>query len=150
VYGVGFLVGGAPRFVVLAVTGALVPVLGVVLVAEVFSGLVNPVIGATTYERIPERLRTRVLGMARASAWVGVPIGPLVGGYAVEVAGLRPALLAFAGLYLATTLAPFVFPAWRGMRRPGENTRTVTGEPAGTPPPPAGPCVTAGTAPRTS
>ncbi|GIH14766.1 MFS transporter [Rugosimonospora africana] len=117
-YSVGYLVGGAPRFLVLVVAGTLAPVIGVTLVAEVFAGSLNPVIGATSYERIPEELRARVLGVVRASAWVGIPFGALVGGYVIEAVGTRMALLAFGVAYLLTTLAPFVFPSWRQLRRP--------------------------------
>lgn len=117
-YSVGFLAGGAPRFLVLVVAGTLAPVIGVTVVAEVFAGSLNSVIGATSYERIPEELRARVLGVVRASAWIGIPFGALVGGYAIEAVGTRVALLAFGVVYLLTTLAPFVFPAWREMRRP--------------------------------
>jgi MFS family permease len=117
-YTVGYLIGGAPRFVVLALAGTLSPVLGVTLVSEVFAGSLNSVIGATSYERIPEELRARVLGVIRASAWVGIPFGALFGGYAVEAVGARAALLAFGAVYLLTTLAPMVFPAWRQLRRP--------------------------------
>jgi MFS family permease len=117
-YTVGYMVGGAPRFLILTVTGLLSPVLAVYLVAEVFAGSLNPVIGATTYERIPDELRARVLGAIRASAWVGVPFGALLGGYAVEALSLHGALLAFGVAYLLTTLAPTVFPTWRQLRRP--------------------------------
>jgi predicted MFS family arabinose efflux permease len=117
-YTVGYLLGGAPRFLVLAATGLLAPVLAVTAVSEAFAGSLNPVIGATAYERIPEALRARVLGAVRASAWVGIPFGALFGGYAVEALGLRGALLAFGLVYLLTTLAPMVFPAWRQLRRP--------------------------------
>jgi hypothetical protein len=54
----------------------------------------------------------------RASAWVGIPFGALLGGAAVEVFGLRAAVLVFGAAYFVTTLAPFVFPAWRQMKRP--------------------------------
>jgi MFS family permease len=117
-YTTGFLVGGAPRFFVLAATGLLAPVLGVHLVSEVFAGSLNAVIGATSYERVPEELRARVLGTVRATAWVGIPFGALFAGYTVEALGLRGALLAFGAAYLLTTLAPLVFPSWRQMRRP--------------------------------
>jgi MFS family permease len=126
-YGVGFLVGGAPRFVAPALTGTLFPVIGVFLIADIFGGSLNSVIGATSYERIPEHLRARVLGAVRASAWIGIPFGALLGGYATEALGIRPALLIFGGAYLLTTLAPFVFPAWRQMRRP-DPVATATDE----------------------
>ncbi|MGC9670521.1 MFS transporter [Planosporangium sp. 12N6] len=117
-YTVGFILGGAPRFFVLAMTGTLSPVVAVVGVAEVFAGSLNAVIGTTSYERIPEELRARVLGAVRASAWIGTPFGALVGGYAVEALDVHTALLVFGAAYLITTLAPVVFPAWRQMRRP--------------------------------
>jgi MFS family permease len=117
-YTVGYLVGGAPRFLVLALAGSLPPVITVFLVAELFGGSLNAVIGAASYERIPEDLRVRVLGTIRASAWLGIPFGALLGGYAVEALGVRVALLVFGTAYLLTTLAPVVFPAWRQLRRP--------------------------------
>lgn len=124
-YSVGYLAGGAPRFLALALLGTLSPVLVVVLVSEVFAGSLNSVIGATSFERIPEHLRARVLGTARASAWIGIPFGALVGGYTVQIVGVRAALLGFGAVYLLTTLAPFVFPVWRQMRRPVPATVTV-------------------------
>jgi MFS family permease len=118
VYSWSFLIGGAPRLAVIALTTALAPVVGVVLITEMFAGSLNPAIGATQYERIPEHLRARVLGLIRASAWAGIPFGALLGGYLVQTIGLRTSVLAFAAVYLLTTLAPFVFPVWSQMRRP--------------------------------
>ena len=115
---VGFLVGGSPRFFVLVLTAALSPVLALYLVSDAFGGSLNSVIGATSYERIPDELRARVLGTIRASAWIGIPFGALFAGYAVAWLGLRATLLGFGAAYLLTTLAPLVFPAWRQLRRP--------------------------------
>jgi MFS family permease len=132
-YTTGYVLGGAPRFLVLALSGLLPPVVAVHLVSEVFGGSLNAVVGATAYERIPEELRARVLGTVRASAWVGVPFGALFAGYAVEALGLRGALLAFGVTYLLVSLAPVVFPSWRQMRRPEPappaTLRTGGGEP---------------------
>jgi MFS family permease len=116
-YGVGYLLGGVPRFIVLAVAATISPVLVVFLVAEVFGGVLNPIIGAVSYERIPAHLRARVLGVVRASAWIGIPFGALLGGYAVEAFGVRAALIAFGAAYALISLPPFIFPVWRGMRR---------------------------------
>jgi MFS family permease len=124
-YTTGYLLGGAPRFLVLALTGLLPPALAVHMVSEVFAGSLNAVIGATAYERIPEDLRTRVLGTIRASSWVGIPFGALTGGYAVQALGLRGALLTFGAAYLLTTLAPVAFPSWRQLRRPTPQTATT-------------------------
>jgi MFS family permease len=129
-YTVGFLVGGSPRFFVLVLFSVLSPVLAVHLVSDVFGGSLNAVIGATSYERIPEELRARVLGVIRASAWIGIPFGALFAGLAVEALGLRATLLAFGAAYLLTTLSPVVFPAWRQMRRPDPVPVDGRGQPA--------------------
>jgi MFS family permease len=118
-FSVSFVLSGAPRFVVLALSDSLVLTLTVWFVAEVFSGTINPILGAVTYERIPIELRARVLGVVRSSAWLGLPFGALAGGYATEAWGLTTALWVFGAAYLLTTLAPFVFPSWREIdRRP--------------------------------
>lgn len=118
VYSVGYLVGGAPRFFILAIASTLSPVLAVSFAAEVFSGSLNPVIGATSYERIPPHMQARVLGVIRASAWVGIPFGALFAGVLADATNVRLAIAISGAAYLLTTLAPFVFPTWRQMRRP--------------------------------
>ena len=120
-YAVGFLVGGAPRYVALALAASVSPVLAVAFVGGLGVGGINPVLGAVEYQRVPRHMQARVLGAVGASAWAGIPFGSLAGGLAVSAFGLRPALLAAATLYGVTTLAPFAFPVWRQMDgdRPG-------------------------------
>ena len=116
-YGWGFLVGGAPRFLILVVAMTISPVLAVFFVSGLAVGVINPILGAVEYERVPRTLQARVLGTLGAVAWAGMPLGGLVGGAMVTVIGLQPTLLAMGAIYFATTLAPFVFPSWRGMER---------------------------------
>ena len=130
-FAVGFLVGGSPRFFVLAAATAVSPVLVVAFVAGLGVGGINPILGAVEYERVPRHLQTRVLGALGATAWAGIPVGALLGGAMVGGLGLRAALLVGGLAYLLTTLAPFVFPAWRGMDR----AAAVSSDHAGTPPP---------------
>ena len=80
-------------------------------------GALNPIIGAVAYERVPAQLQASVLGAFRASAWIGIPFGALLGGALTEWIGLRDALLVTGAAMFLTTLAPFVFPSWRGMNR---------------------------------
>ena len=117
-FGIGYLLAGAPTFAVFALAGALPPVLIVILLAATAGGAVNPIIGATLYERTPGALQSRVLGTVMASAWLTIPFGSLLAGASTATLGLRPTLGAAAGIYLITTLAPFVLPAFRCMRRP--------------------------------
>lgn len=112
-FAVGFLVAGAPRFVAVAVADQLWIVYAVSFVAGVAIAAVNPILGAVSYERIPESLRARVLGLNIAVAWAGIPLGGLLGGWLVEWVGLAAALLGFGALYLLATLLPFLRPAWR-------------------------------------
>ena len=64
--------------------------LAVELSTAIVSGSVNSVLGATFYERIPENLRARVLGVIRASAWVGIPFGALGAGAVTQAYGVTP------------------------------------------------------------
>lgn len=116
-YGIGFLVAGAPRFLALAFATSVSPVLAVVFVGGFGAGGINPILGAVEYERVPRHLQARVLGAVGAAAWAGIPFGGLAGGAMVTTFGLHTALLAAAAIYGVTTMAPFVFPAWRDMER---------------------------------
>ena len=112
-----FLLGGSPRLFAMAAFSTVSPLLPIFFLGGFGAGGINPILGAVEYERVPRHLQARVLGALGAMAWAGIPIGALAGGFGVEHLGLRPALLVAAIAYLAATLAPFVFPAWRGMDR---------------------------------
>lgn len=116
-YAVGYLLGGSPVFIAMAVWNVLPPVLVVGGLSGVASGMLNPVIGAVAYERVPARLQARVLGAFRSSGWIGVPLGSLLGGIVTEEAGLTIALLTAGTAMFIMTLAPFIFPVWRGLNR---------------------------------
>jgi MFS family permease len=117
-FAVGFLISGAPRFVVPTLTDEV----WIVCVMAVVSGFaiagVNPVLGAAQYERVPKEMHARVLGASLAISWGGIPLGGLLGGWAVEELGLTATFWIFGALYLATTLAPFVLPFWKEMDGP--------------------------------
>jgi len=117
-YAVGTLVSGAPPFFALAAWTSLPPVLSVAAVCGVAGGVLNPILGAVQFERIPARLHARVLGAIKASAWLGIPFGSLVGGVLTQRLGLTTALVTCGSLMLLATFAPFVFPSWRGLERP--------------------------------
>jgi MFS family permease len=117
-YAVGFLMTGGPRMLTLALASSVSPVLAVGVIAGFGAGGINPILGAVQYRRIPRHLQVRVLGAVNAAAWAGMPFGGLIAGGLVESVGLRPTLAMGAAIYFATTLTPFVFPAWRGMDEP--------------------------------
>jgi MFS family permease len=114
-YAAGFLVAGAPRYLALALSSTVSPVLAVMFLSGLGAGGINPMVGAVSYQRVPRHLQARVLGAFGASAWAGIPLGSLAGGFLVSLVGDRPALLAAGAVYLIATLPPFVFPVWRQM-----------------------------------
>jgi MFS family permease len=98
---------------------ALFPPLGVLLVAKAISGVssgpLNPVIDTVFFERVPDGMRGRVFGVTQASAWLAMPLGVLIAGPAIEVAGLRPTLLLTGALYAAIVIIAMWLPALRGL-----------------------------------
>lgn len=116
-FALSFLAAGAPRFLVLALSPRLAPVLAVAAVSGLGAGGLNPPLSAVEYERVPPALRARVLGTIKALAWAGMPFGGLLGGRLADSLGLRAALAACGAAYLTATLAPFAFPSWKGMER---------------------------------
>jgi MFS family permease len=115
VYTVAFLVAGAPRFFLLGAEPPLAVILLGVAFTGVLCGAINPVLSAVSYERIPEAMQGRVFGATFAGATLGMPVGALAGGYAIEAFGLRAAIVGTGVVYLVTTLAPLLFPIWREM-----------------------------------
>ncbi|MBO1741872.1 MFS transporter [Leifsonia sp. TF02-11] len=118
------LLASAPPFFAVAGTDAVLPVAVVFFVCGVFGGVPNPIVGAVQFERVPPRLQTRVLGGMKASAYLGIPFGSLFGGLLAQAVGLAAACVAAGAVMLVVTIAPLVFPVWRGLDRgaPGPAT----------------------------
>ena len=84
-------------------------VMAVYCVAGFASGLLNPMIGAMLFERIPRSLLGRVGALADALAWSAMPLGGLVAAALIALTGLSGALgLAAAGYALAIVLPALV------------------------------------------
>ena len=134
VYTVGFIIGGVPRFVAMALGIPLWAVVATFAVGGLGSGFINPIIGAVSYERIPNRLLGRVRTLATAVAWGGIPFGGLFGAAAVASAGLTGALWIVGGCYLLAILLPALRPEWSQMRpsppAPRAPSEPATSEPA--------------------
>lgn len=102
---VGLAASCAPPLLVL-LTRDLTLVLAVTFAAGVAAATSNPILGALQYERVPEELQNRVFGLATAICYAGLPVGGVLGGAAVAVFGLAPALVVFGLLCLLLTVAP--------------------------------------------
>ncbi|MFG2618260.1 MFS transporter [Streptomyces sp. NPDC048507] len=140
VFAAAFLLCGAPRYVTAAFTDIPLPLAVVMALSGLGAGVLNPVLSTVIYELVPDELRSRVSGVATAGCELTMPLGGLAAGLLVDALGVRPALLGFGAVYLLATLAPLLFPAWRGLDRPPpplntpEPTRSGSA-PAASPPP---------------
>ncbi|WP_329301268.1 MFS transporter [Streptomyces sp. NBC_00659] len=119
VFFTGFLVAGAPRFLILASDAPSGAVLAVFAVSGFGSGFLNPVLGAILFERVPRRMLGRVNALGDSLAWAGIPLGGLIVGAAVASVGLAPVLLASGAAYFLTTNLTGLRPEWREMDRGG-------------------------------
>lgn len=121
-FAISFFVCGVPRFFTLAAVSSFAPIVVVSALSGLGAGGINPALGAIEYERIPPRLRSRVMGAINACAWIGIPFGGLVGGGLSDLIGLRFTLGLCGLAYLGAVLSPFVRPVWRQMERRGVAT----------------------------
>ncbi|MEU6654208.1 MFS transporter [Streptomyces sp. NPDC046900] len=119
VFFAGFLLAGAPRFLILASDAPLGAVLAVFAVSGFGAGFLNPVLGAILFERVPRRMLGRVNALGDSLAWAGIPLGGLIAGAAVAPVGLVPVLLVCGAAYFLTTNLTGLRPEWGEMDRPG-------------------------------
>ncbi|MET4926042.1 MFS transporter [Streptomyces sp. PSRA5] len=117
VFFAGFLLAGAPRWLILASPAPLWAVVVVFAVGGFGSGFLNPILAAVSYERVPRRLLGRVKALSGALSWSGMPLGGLLGGAAVASFGLAPVLLVGGLVYFLTTNLTGLRPEWREMDR---------------------------------
>ncbi|MFE9867499.1 MFS transporter [Streptomyces sp. NPDC005506] len=119
VFFTGFLLAGAPRFLILASHAPMGVVLAVFAASGFGAGFLNPLLGAILFERVPRRMLGRVNALGDSLAWAGIPLGGLIAGAAVASVGLVPVLLAGGVSYFLTTNLTGLRPEWREMDRVG-------------------------------
>jgi len=115
VFAAAFLIVGAPRFAVAALTGSVAPLAVMMAVEGLACGALNPIRATVVYETVPEHLRSRVIGVMTSAGLIAAPFGGLVAGFLVGTVGLSTTLLATGSVYLAVTLWPVVSASWRAM-----------------------------------
>jgi MFS family permease len=113
----GFLLAGAPRFVMLALDAPMWAILVTVAIGGSGAGFINPVLGAIFYERVPAPLIGRVSALEDSLCWSGVPVGGISAAAAIAAFGLAPALVLAGSIYLMATLVPGLRPEWKEMDR---------------------------------
>ncbi|WP_089154203.1 MFS transporter [Micromonospora sp. NBS 11-29] len=125
VFALGLAISGAPRLLALALSDDLVVALVVTFVSGIGIAAVNPLLGAALYQRVPGPLQTRVLGISGSVAFLGLPVGALLGGWSVAVLDLTPALLVMSVVCLVLTVVPLLF-----TRAPADRPAPVAPTPA--------------------
>ncbi|WP_018784101.1 MFS transporter [Micromonospora sp. CNB394] len=123
-FALGLTLSGAPRLLALALSDDLVVVLVVTFLSGIGIAAVNPLLGATLYQRVPGELQTRVLGISGSVAFLGLPVGALLGGWSVALLDLTPALLVMSVVCLVLTVGPLLLA--RASRRPAAEPATPT------------------------
>jgi MFS family permease len=103
-----FLVGGAPAFVVLALSDNVFLVSLTSFIGGLAMSSVNPTFGALIYQRVPAEMLARVGGIMAAIAFAGLPLSGVAGGWLVQRFGLVDGLLIGAVLVFAVSLVPLV------------------------------------------
>ncbi len=111
---VGFFQVGL-RFIVYAALPPFEALVAAMALGGFMAGPINPVIGATMYERVPRDLRARVFSLLSAGVMVAMPLGGLLAGFLLERVGLHNTLLFYAAVYLIATGSLFIIPAVRRM-----------------------------------
>lgn len=126
VFFTGFLLAGAPRFLILAFDVPMWAVLAVFALDGLGAGFLNPILSAVIFERVPRRLLGRVQALGDSMSWAGIPFGGLIAGAAVASFGLAPVLLGGGALYFLVTNLTGLRPEWREMdRRRGHDGPTA-------------------------
>ena len=116
-FSVCFVLVGAVSHVPFAMGLPLPVLVAGAVVAGGAAGALNPILGAVELERVPAFMRARVFGLLTAVAWAGMPIGGLLAGIAVDLAGLTVCFAVAGAVYVAVTLVPLRGGVWRLMER---------------------------------
>jgi MFS family permease len=103
----------------LPLTIAILALLGLAL------GLTNILEYTIYFERIPEEMRARVLGLTGAIGWCTVPLGRIGGGFLLERLGLAGSLALLAVVFMPVPLALFAVRAFRRLGAPEEASATA-------------------------
>jgi MFS family permease len=99
----------------LALTPGLPLTLTILALLGLALGLTNILEYSIYFERIPEAMRARVMGLAGAIGWWTVPIGRLIGGFLLERFGLSASLALLAALSLPIPLTIFAIRSFRAL-----------------------------------
>ena len=105
------------KYPALAVFPPQAVLIAVAFLAGVASGPINPLLDTMMYERIPERLRGRVLSALRGISWMAMPLGVLTAGFALDHMSLRVNTIVVGSAYFLATASIWFSRAMRDMNQ---------------------------------
>ncbi|GAB3720622.1 MFS transporter [Nocardiopsis oceani] len=120
------VIAGPPRILVLAMDVPLWAVLVVWAVSGLGGGLINPILSAIIFERLPKHMVGRGMAMVGALTRLGAPVAAPGIGVAIGLLGVSPVLVAGAAVYLAAVALPAFGKASRGLERPPEEPESAS------------------------
>lgn len=109
---------GPPRILVLALDTPLWAVLAVWALSGLGGGLINPILSAVIFERLPEHMVGRGVAMVGGLTRLAAPVGAPLVGAAIGVLGISPVLVVCSAVYLAVVVVPLFGRAAAGLARP--------------------------------
>ncbi|GAB3749068.1 MFS transporter [Nocardiopsis nanhaiensis] len=127
------VIAGPPRILVLAMDVPLWAVLVVWAVSGLGGGLINPILSAIIFERLPKHMVGRGMAMVGALTRLGAPVAAPGIGVAIGLLGVSPVLVAGAAVYLAAVALPAFGRASRGLERPPEDPEPASERPSNNP-----------------
>jgi MFS family permease len=115
-YACSFILCGAPVYFVVLLDLPPIALVAFVGLCYVGFGPINPVVAAVKYERIPLAVRGRMFSAFTAVTGAATPLGLVLAGALIDIAGLTGTVVCMGLLSLLVTLCPVVFPVWRQMK----------------------------------
>jgi MFS family permease len=110
-----FVLAGTPPYLTMALGAPLPVLLPVLALSGLAAGALNPMMSTAMYGEVPDGMRARVFGALTAGVAASMPLGALLGGLAVEQAGLVPTLATCAALYLVLGASPLFIRGFAGL-----------------------------------
>jgi MFS family permease len=114
--GLGLLLSGPPKYIILSISAPLEVVIAVFFVSSLAAGPVNPMLAGLQLRRIPPPLRGRVLGATMSGVVATIPLAVLLAGLLADAMPLVVILAAGAAVYVAVGLSPLLAAPFRGVR----------------------------------
>jgi predicted MFS family arabinose efflux permease len=108
----------------LALTPSLPLTLTIMVVLGLALGMTNILEYTVYFERIPEQMRARVMGLAGALGWWTVPLGRVAVGFLLEPLGLSGTLALLAAVFLPLPLAIYALSTFRNLDPPAAMEET--------------------------